>query len=429
MADKESKIVKRRPAIADARDPYCCVWLQEMAEKGLFYKGRSLFSARFEVGTPQKRRYRAVEKGFFGLKKDELELYESAGWNMVQSWGDATIFTTDDESAPEIYSDADSYIRSVKRKSILSVIVVIAGIYIVIQNIINSGSLIRDKGYADHFGRIHGLADSPLGFNVSILLFAVLMTVLWIYLISREVKIIRIYRGSLEKAYDISYDDPNYLKAKKMNWIPELAAIILLLSFIPMLIGLGGVKFDEKALNYNGEHPVMLKEIYPELWNKYEPYVSRMGEEQKQIELSYMAGQDSADIIFKKNWTESVDVIKNGSPETDDYEVLMGYDAVYKIARSEKKAEEYLGEEIAYDKYAKVENDDIWIDALEDVRIDVPGVDYAGYYETTYGEQKKKLPMSYLYLRKGPAIQIISSIGPIDIKDKIDIFVKEFEEE
>ena len=37
--------------------------------------------------------------------------------------------------------------------------------------------------------------------------------------------------------------------------------------------------------------------------------------------------------------------------------------------------------------------------------------------------------MSYLYLRKGPAIQIISSIGPIDIKDKIDIFEKEFEEE
>ena len=429
MADKESKIVKRRPAIADGRDPYFSVWLQEMAEKGLIYKGRGLLNARFEVSTPQKRRYRAVEKSFFGMKKDERELYESAGWKMVQSWGDATIFTSDDESAPEIYSDADSYIRSVKKKSILSVIVVIAGIYIVIQNIINSGSLIRDKGYADHFGRIHGLADSPLGFNVSILLFAVLMTVLWIYLISREVKIIRIYRGSFEKAYDISYDDPNYLKAKKMNWIPELTAIILLLSFIPMGIGFRGVKFDEKALDYHGEHPVMLKDFNPELWKKYEPYVSRMGEEQKQIELSYMAGQDSADIIFKQNWTESVDVIKNGSSETDDYEVLMGYDAVYKIARSEKKAEEYLGEEIAYDKYEKVENDDIWIDALEDVRIDVPGVDYAGYYETTYGEQKKKLPRSYLYLRKGPAIQIISSIGPIDIKDKIDIFVKEFEEE
>jgi hypothetical protein len=45
--------VRKRVEVNDIRDPYYCVWLQEMAEKGFLYKHRDLFTCVFEKALPQ----------------------------------------------------------------------------------------------------------------------------------------------------------------------------------------------------------------------------------------------------------------------------------------------------------------------------------------------------------------------------------------
>lgn len=134
--------------------------------------------------------------------------------------------------------------------------------------------------------------------------------------------------------------------------------------------------------------------------------------------------------------------------DEDDFELDLFYLSEYKVARNEKIAEEYMAEEIAYDLYGKVEKD-VLGKAVDAARINLDGVDYAAYVETgkyevptviVPGEDESKndaeagtelmeFPnggkQQNLYLRKGETIEIVHYFGPIDIRDKIDVFVKE----
>lgn len=76
-----------------------------------------------------------------------------------------------------------------------------------------------------------------------------------------------------------------------------------------------------------------------------------------------------------------------------------------------------------------VGGDDVWKKALDEVRIDCADVDYAGYYTTMEPVEKGEVTNQVLCLRKGSDIQEIQYVGPIDLRDKIVLFVKECEEE
>lgn len=80
-----------------------------------------------------------------------------------------------------------------------------------------------------------------------------------------------------------------------------------------------------------------------------------------------------------------------------------------------------------YDLYGKVEKN-AWRKALDKVCIKCDGTDYAGYYTTQDPDAERYHECQHLLLRKGRIIQIISYQGPLDIRDKMDLFVNEMNE-
>ena len=71
-----NETVKKWPEIRDVNDPYFCTWLQEMAERGLFFENFGILRSRFEKGDPEKRLYRVINKNYAGMTDEERMLYE-----------------------------------------------------------------------------------------------------------------------------------------------------------------------------------------------------------------------------------------------------------------------------------------------------------------------------------------------------------------
>jgi hypothetical protein len=124
-----SDTVKKRIPVG-TRSPYLCVWLQEMAEQGLVLKRVGFFSCEFEKCEPQKRRYRILDKSYFSMTDEEKGIYEDAGWKYVpDERSGVTIFTTDDEDAPELFSDKESFRKYKRNKWIGSIVLIIVWTY------------------------------------------------------------------------------------------------------------------------------------------------------------------------------------------------------------------------------------------------------------------------------------------------------------
>ena len=58
---------------------------------------------------------------------------------------------------------------------------------------------------------------------------------------------------------------------------------------------------------------------------------------------------------------------------------------------------------------------------MSDITIDVPDIDYAGYYEARSGN----VDYQYLYLRRGSVVVYVSYSGERSLKDGIDLFAKQ----
>ena len=82
---------------------------KNMAKSGLFLKKWSGFFAEFDVKEPKETRYRIVPKS---VEKEEIEIFNGSGWDYVCSKGvsgELSVFCTDDETAPELFTDMGSY--------------------------------------------------------------------------------------------------------------------------------------------------------------------------------------------------------------------------------------------------------------------------------------------------------------------------------
>lgn len=171
----------------------------------------------------------------------------------------------------------------------------------------------------------------------------------------------------------------------------------------------------------------MFRELNQEAWEERLPLIQETGDDPAVREARYMVDVELPGFLFKKGYTENlfVDVYETSDNEYPKTE--LGYLSEYMIARNEKIAEEYLGEEIAYDKYDKIEEANL-LKEMEAIGISCEGVDYAGYLETEDSQNIKGLKTQHLYLRKGANIQIITYAGEMNIRDKLELFVKEFDE-
>lgn len=416
------------PAVYDVADPYFCVWLQEMADKGWIYEDRGIVFLTFRRETPQRRRYRVLDKSIYDAGAEELELYESSGWQAEESLRNFMLFSTADEKAPEFFNDKESFTKSVrgrKRLSILFLIYCLTVIWIRIGSLSPFSSINRND---DVIGRIHALSYSAAGTFWWQLVVTILFALAFLAIIMKEGKRIKKYSNLDNSVYDTSYDNPKYVRAKRLSAFVYVDLVLVLLVIFQLFISIyisDEVRTGSYALSYDGEHPLRYEEFDPDAWNNAKQYIYVPGAKQSEYVTGYSAGSAGADYVFCEDYEEFCNLEELSSDEEYTYPIAV-FNSYYKVARKEEWAEEYLGEEIAIDKTEEAGGPDVWKEALEEIRFDCDGVDYAGYtvYEEKNGNELYK--MQHLYLRKGNAIQIINYVGDLNLKDKVSIFVDEF---
>ena len=113
-----SKFVKRVIPFESCDIPAIQNWLEDMAEKGLFFKECGVFFAKFEKGEPKAMRYRLdfCDVVACDIPEEKKELYERSGWNVVGDFkNDCVVICTENPDAPEIYTDCELLIKPLKR--------------------------------------------------------------------------------------------------------------------------------------------------------------------------------------------------------------------------------------------------------------------------------------------------------------------------
>lgn len=453
------KIVKKRREIFDVRDPLYCVWLQEMAMRGFIIEKTGFFRDSFRIEKPEKRLYRIVDKAYNGMTDEEKGLYEEAGWEKVDStFGDVTLLTNRDVNATEIYSDRDSYAKSIRGKWIGSLLAIAACFFWIFRSGSALAELLGGGDYVKKYGYWHGLDGEPLILDFILLIVGSLTIA---YFVIQTINLFKQMKSDYSKEmprYDIAYNDHKYIKAKRMRQVSDCFVVLILMCLVSAWIGYTIYEYDAiesgaDALSYSGEHPVMLREVSHSDWNGIQPLINdndlyNAEEGETYYSVDYMAGDESGG-IFRESCREQVQKDKvTVGVDNDDYQMELFYMSEYKVARNEKIAEEYLAEEIAYDLYGKVEKDAL-NKAIDTAKIDLDGVDYAAYiekdkyevptvilpgedesiYDAESGTELVKFPnggkQQNLYLRKGETIEIVQYFGPENLRDKMSIFVKE----
>lgn len=112
-----SKFVKRVIPFESCDIPAIQSWLEDMAEKGLFFKECGVFFAKFEKGEPKDMRYRLdfCDVVACDIPEEKKELYERSGWNVVGDFkNDCVVICTENPDAPEIYTDFELLVKPLK---------------------------------------------------------------------------------------------------------------------------------------------------------------------------------------------------------------------------------------------------------------------------------------------------------------------------
>lgn len=378
-------------------------YFSDLADKGLFMKKWSGFFAEFEVREPKKTRYRIVPKS---VDKEEIEIFNGSGWNYVCSKGvsgELSVFCTEDEAAPELFTDMGSYKAYMKKftKSCLSNILLIP-----IMLFCYFITLDVPRNYLE--GPLHFFEDPVMCMlDVPIILVFIYWLLHMIFDIRIYVQIKRNFEVKRNKAY------------KKVLGIWKTVVIIWVISLVMAVVGVFGTYSSNDSIE-QFKQPVSLQELDVEEWNSI------------QSVLNNNDWSDDHEIFYEiderhEMWMDAVDVY------TDSETTV--YRAHYYEFKSEKLAEQWLDEEIAYnikqdllydgDEAPDIKIDDsvkqIWKLGLEDeIRIPVDEVDYIGYYESGGGQN--------LFIRDGKRIEIIGYAGTRKLLDNIDLFIEDIKE-
>ena len=113
-----SKTVRRIRPYGSGDIPAVQSWLEEMAEKGLFFEERGMLFAKFTRAEPKKMRYRLDCRDVVAcdIPEEKKELYEQCGWQVVGDYNsDLVVVCSDDPDAPEIYTDPELLIKPLKK--------------------------------------------------------------------------------------------------------------------------------------------------------------------------------------------------------------------------------------------------------------------------------------------------------------------------
>jgi hypothetical protein len=378
----------------DGRDfEYIESYLCDMAKKGLVLERYGLCYAEFKESEPIQRRFRIVPKLQRMVTDEEIELYKESGWNYLgKKWGSGlNIFYTDNEDAPELFTDMGSFRSYAKGYALWSIAIIIIALYFIFESMFDSVIFYGSTG-----GIIHTFTEAGMVASVTFALMILSVIVLCALVIISSIKIMK----RILKKEEIRHNVPYIRKLKfKIRTVKFAIAMILIMSIVIYANGFiiwnfGGANYEKE---YNGINPVSMEVIDSENWQPV----------QKIIDTDDF-GNEYVDFFVDKKDNFMIEYTNVHAQVNDIY-----YFANYCEARSEKIAEQWLIEDINYDTDFKLQADDIAMD-----RPLPEGIDYIGFYINEWDNQ-------IVYVRAGKINERVEYSGKEDLREYVDVIIND----
>ena len=388
-------------------------WLEDLARKGLLltYTGYLIYD--FAYGEPTERRYRILPEKRKKIEQEELDIYESCGWTCVRGTHGSTVFYTDDQNAPEPFTDAVTEKKYYVKRLLYTFITTIALTFCILMNLdLNTNGFVFNPIEA-----YYQLADKP---SPIIYIYAVMYPMLVLF----ELVFIFRYTRLIWKLKRETFKRTAGFKARRyVNMILINAIIVLMVGLFIYVVFVPDKRIMtssfKEAFAYKDAELVRFSEFDPSAWDEvHSNMIVRDGN--KNI--------DNPDITYETSYDRNVMMTKMSSedlsaPSRTYRRDKSGGNLMYQVqlykAKSAKIAARFMSSNMAEELDYK--GFDVSNKRIQNMQFKYNGLDYAAYIVAS---EKDEAPFykQMLFLRKGNKYVVVAYSGPIDLKSKVGLF-------
>ena len=390
-------------------------WLENMARRGLLltYTGYLIYD--FAYGEPTERRYRILPEKRKKIEQEELDIYESCGWTCVRGTHASTVFYTDDQNAPEPFTDAVTekkyYVKRLFSALISSIVTVIYILWILRPS--SKGFVLNPVDF------YYQLADQLSPF---ICLYLVICPLLVLFSLTIVFKYARLIWQLKREAFKRT---AGFKVRRYVNMILTNAIIVLMVGlFIYVIFGpdkrIMTSSFKE-ALAYKDAELVRFSEFDPAAWDEVRAnMIVRDGNKNiDNPDITYETSYDR-NIMMTKMSSEDLSAPSRTYTRDKSGGNLMYHVQLYK-AKSAKIAARFMPSNI--ENQLDGMNFDVSKRRIRDMKFKYDGLDYAAYIRASEKDEfAYELGTQMLFLRKGNKYVVVAYSGPIDLKSKVGLF-------
>lgn len=387
-------------------------WLDQMAEQGYLLTGQGLLTYRFTRSDNNRRRYSVIPKEYNDFSEDELELYNECGWVFLFEDREKSIFYTDDPDAVDLFTDQESYQQYLRktlwqflRDTCLCILVV--ALYL--------GQLWMN--WPGNRNGLENLAERSLGEEISYLSLIVFIVIRYAGLAAGYFLCRRRILGKGKNADAIWRRGRTFLRTV----LRVLGLVCCIAVGYSLIFNLGQVKGNALE-NYQDPCPVRFCEFDPEGWEFVSDHLGPIQTNaRKGVRFDYSL-YHTPNLALKDGYEESFYASETMYASEEDEEEYPEYTSLTYHFRTEELAERLLQRQIGRNQGDSRDPAAIQ-KIMAEMAIQVPGTDYAGYYEDQIGDYMGQ----YLYLRQGCRVVYVHYYGDKSIKDKLSLFAAQLE--
>ena len=412
MSDK----IKQKICYFDLADIYQEQnWLEDMARRGLLltYTGYLIYD--FAYGEPTERRYRILPEKRKKIEQEELDIYESCGWTCVRGTHASTVFYTDDQNAPEPFTDVVTEKKYYVKRLLYTFITTIALTFCILMNLdLNTNGFVFNPIEA-----YYQLADKP---SPIIYIYAVMYPILVLF----ELVFIFRYTRLIWKLKRETFKRTAGFKARRyVNMILINAIIVLLVGLFIYVIFVPDKRVMtssfKEALAYKDAELVRFAEFDPYTWDEVRANmtVKNGNKNVDNPDITYETSYDR-NVMMTKMSSEDLSAPSRTYKRDKSGGNLMYHVQLYK-ANSAKIAARFMSSNI--ENQLEGRNFDVSKRRIRDMKFKYDGLDYAAYIRASEKDEfAYALGTQMLFLRKGNKYVVVAYSGPIDLKSKVGLF-------
>ena len=388
-------------------------WLEDLARRGLLltYTGYLIYD--FAYGEPTERRYRILPEKSKKIEQEELDIYESCGWTCVRGTHASTVFYTDDQNAPEPFTDVVTEKKYyVKRLFSTLITSIFTAIYILWILRPNAYSFILNP--VDYY---YQLAAQPSPLICLYLVICPLLALFYLGIIFKYARLIwQLKRETFKRTYGF--------KARRyVNMILTNAIIVLMVGLFIYVIFVPDKRVMtssfKEALAYKDAELVRFSEFDPSVWDEVRAnMIIRDGDRNiDNPEITYETSYDR-NVMMTKMSSEDLSAPSRTYTRDKSGGNLMYHVQLYK-AKSSNIAARFMSSNMAEELDYK--GFDVSNKRIQNMQFKYNGLDYAAYIVAS---EKDEAPFykQMLFLRKGNKYVVVAYSGPIDLKSKVGLF-------